>query len=106
MSFTSRWRCKRQVSSRYNCRETSTLRRVFMSGLLVEGTYENGVIKPDRPLPRKEDGCVRFAILDSTQVAAALAAVERTYGLIPWTGDPEVLRQIAEEPEFGIAEAP
>jgi predicted DNA-binding antitoxin AbrB/MazE fold protein len=77
-----------------------------MNGLVVEGTYEDGVIKPDRPLPLKEHERVRFTILDSTQIAAALAAVERTYGLIPWTGDPEVLRQIAEEPEFGISESP
>jgi len=28
------------------------------------------------------------------------------YGLIGWTGDPEALRRIAEDDEFGIQEAP
>jgi len=77
-----------------------------MNSLVIEGTYENGVIKPDGPLPLKEHERVRFAILDAVQVADALAAAERTYGLVPWTGDPEVLRRIAEEPEFGVAESP
>jgi predicted DNA-binding antitoxin AbrB/MazE fold protein len=74
--------------------------------LFVEGIYEDGVIKPDHPLPLKEHERVRFTIVDSAQVAAALEAVERTYGLIPWTGDPEVLRRIAEDPEFGVSESP
>ena len=77
-----------------------------MKKSVIEGTYENGVIRPDQPLPLREHERVRFTILDSTQMTAALAAVERTYGLIPWTGDPEVLRQIAEEPEFGVSESP
>jgi hypothetical protein len=42
----------------------------------------------------------------AADVQAALEAVERSYGLIRWTGDPEILRQIAEDDEFGILEAP
>lgn len=76
-----------------------------MVSLFVEGTYENGTIKLDRPLPLKENERVRFSILEATDTHAALAVVERTYGLIPWAGDPEAIRLIAEEPDFGISES-
>jgi hypothetical protein len=36
----------------------------------------------------------------------ALEAVQRSYGLIHWTGDVETLRQVAENDEFGILESP
>jgi predicted DNA-binding antitoxin AbrB/MazE fold protein len=67
--------------------------------IVVDATYENGVLKPDRPLPLKQHEKVRVTV-EPTQPWA-----ERTYGLVPWTGDPQTLRRIAEDPEFGIREA-
>lgn len=67
--------------------------------IVVEAVYQNGVLKPERPLPLKEDEKVRVT------VESAQSWAERTYGLLRWTGDPETLRRIAEDPEFGIREA-
>jgi predicted DNA-binding antitoxin AbrB/MazE fold protein len=74
--------------------------------LTVEAVYENGVLKPDQPLPLKEHERVRLSIQPSADVQKALGAVERSYGLIRWTGDSETLRQIIEDDEFSILESP
>jgi len=66
----------------------------------IEATYENGVLKPDKPLPFKDKERVRVTVQQHASIA------ELTYGLIGWTGDPEVLRKIAEDDEFGIMESP
>jgi predicted DNA-binding antitoxin AbrB/MazE fold protein len=68
--------------------------------LTVEAVYENGILKPAQPLPLQEHEKVRLTI--EPQVSWA----ERTAGMVPWTGDPEVLRRIAEDDEFGILESP
>jgi predicted DNA-binding antitoxin AbrB/MazE fold protein len=68
--------------------------------IVVEATYENGVLKPAEPLPLGEHERVRVTI--EPQVSWA----ERTAGLLKWTGDPELLRRIAEDDEFGILESP
>ena len=68
--------------------------------IVVEATYENGVLKPAQPLPLSEHEKVRVTI--EPEVGWA----ERTAGLLKWTGDPEVLRRIAEADEFGILESP
>jgi predicted DNA-binding antitoxin AbrB/MazE fold protein len=68
--------------------------------LTVEAVYENGVLKPTQPLPLQEHEKVRVTIEPAPSVA------ERTAGMIPWTGDPELLRRIAEDDEFGILESP
>jgi predicted DNA-binding antitoxin AbrB/MazE fold protein len=72
----------------------------------VVATYENGVLKPEQPLPLKERDQVRVTIETHAQerveasVEAALEAVRRTYGLIPWNGDLETLDHLAMDPEF------
>jgi predicted DNA-binding antitoxin AbrB/MazE fold protein len=68
--------------------------------ITVEAIYENGVLKPTKPLPVEEQAKVRITI------EPELSWAERTAGLIQWTGDPEVLRRIAEEDEFSILESP
>lgn len=68
--------------------------------LEIEATYENGVLKPDKPLPLRENERVKVT------VEQAGTPGELTYGLIGWTGDPEVVRRIALDPEFGIQESP
>ncbi len=73
--------------------------------LVVEATYENGVLKPAQPLPLGEHEKVRITVHTPADVESALSAVERSYGLIQWTGDAETLERIALDPEFGIEEA-
>ena len=67
--------------------------------LEVEATYENGVLTPDEPLPFKEQERV------IVQVKAHNCRVWKTAGGLRWTGDSEVLRQIAEDPELRAAES-
>jgi predicted DNA-binding antitoxin AbrB/MazE fold protein len=66
--------------------------------LEVEATYENGVVKLDRPLPLKEQERVRVTI------QSALTHTQRLCGMIEWRGDPAELERIALEPEFGPEE--
>lgn len=66
--------------------------------IVVEATYENGVLKPSEPLPLKEHEKVQVTI------EPELSWAERTAGMLHWTGDPELLRRIAEDDEFGILE--
>lgn len=64
--------------------------------ITVEATYENGVLKLDRPLPLSEHEKVRVTV----ESAAGLA--RRTAGLIGWKGDVETFERIyaeADEPE-------
>jgi predicted DNA-binding antitoxin AbrB/MazE fold protein len=67
--------------------------------ITVEAIYENGVLKPSQPLPLEEHETVRITI------EPRISWAERTAGMLQWTGDPEVLRRIAEDDEFGIREA-
>ncbi len=66
----------------------------------VEAVYEKGVLKPAQPLPLKEHEKVRVT------VEPMLTWAERTAGMLHWTGDPEILRRIAEDDEFSILESP
>ncbi len=66
--------------------------------IVVDATYEDGILKLGRRLPLKQHEKVRVT------VEPAQPWAERTYGLVPWTGDPETLRRIAEDPEFGVRE--
>ena len=68
--------------------------------ITVEAVYENGVLKPSEPLPFKEHEKVTITI-DS-----GLTWAERTAGILRWTGDPNILRRIAEDDEFSILESP
>ena len=68
--------------------------------LEVEATYENGVLKLDEPLPFKEQERIIVTVKSKT------SRVDESYGLIGWTGDLTILRQLAEEDEFGVLESP
>ncbi len=59
--------------------------------LEVEATYENGVLKLDKPLPLNEKQRVTVTVKPQT------TRIWRRAGSLKWTGDPEVLRQIAED---------
>lgn len=68
--------------------------------LQLEATFEDGVLKFDAAPPLKDHERVTVTIQPRTTRA------EQSYGLIGWTGDPQVLRQIAESDECGIQESP
>jgi predicted DNA-binding antitoxin AbrB/MazE fold protein len=66
----------------------------------IDAVYEDGVLKPEKPLPLKEHERVTVSVKQQT------SRIRRSAGLLRWTGDPEVLRKIAEDPQFGISESP
>jgi predicted DNA-binding antitoxin AbrB/MazE fold protein len=68
--------------------------------ITIEAIYENGVLRPSQPLPLREHERIRVTIEPETSWA------ERTAGMLKWTGDPELLREIAEGDDFGILESP
>jgi predicted DNA-binding antitoxin AbrB/MazE fold protein len=67
--------------------------------ITVEAVYEDGVLKPVQPLPLKDRDkvCVTIESVGSPLVGA--------YGMMGWTGDAEILRRIALDPEFLPEEA-
>jgi predicted DNA-binding antitoxin AbrB/MazE fold protein len=70
-----------------------------MTGLEIEAIYEDGVLRLPRPLPL-EDGLKVIITVHPPR-----RGVKRGTGRIGWRGDPEVLRQIALDPEFGSEES-
>ena len=67
--------------------------------ITVEATYENGTLKLNAPLPLKEHERVRVT------VESDVTWTERTAGMLKWSGDPEDLRRLVEDDEFGIMES-
>ena len=65
----------------------------------VEATYEDGVLKLDQPLPLREKQRVRVTI------HAGSSRVRMSQGLIPWTGSPEDLDYLTNDPENDPSEA-
>jgi predicted DNA-binding antitoxin AbrB/MazE fold protein len=68
--------------------------------ITVQATYENGTLKLEQPLPLRDHETVTVTVQSGETWA------KRTAGMLAWTSDPEVLRQIAEDDEFGILESP
>ena len=71
--------------------------------LTVEATYEDGVLKPTRPLPLKEHQRVQITLQPAPQQPLptpdeAERAVRKSQGLLGWSGDAETLRRVAEVP--------
>ena len=64
-----------------------------MTPLVIEATYENGVLRPAQPLPLKEHEQVRVTIQPKT------SWVDETYGILGWKGNHEELEQILAEAE-------
>ena len=68
--------------------------------LEVDATYENGVLKPDRPLPLSERQRVKVTVESPSR------KLRDGFGIINWQGDSDVVRKIALDPEFGVDESP
>jgi len=69
-------------------------------GITLDAVYENGVLRPTMPLPLKEQEKVQITVHSVPSMA------QQTAGMLKWTGDPDVLRRVAEDDEFGILESP
>jgi predicted DNA-binding antitoxin AbrB/MazE fold protein len=63
-------------------------------GLTFEAVYEDGVLKPARPLPLREHEKVRITL------EPAVSRVRRSAGLIGWTGTQEEADFVALSPEL------
>ena len=64
--------------------------------MTVDATYENGMLKLERPLPLKEHEKVRVTVQPDRSLA------RQTAGIIGWSGDAESFERIlteADEPE-------
>ncbi len=61
---------------------------------IIEAVYENGVLKPTRPLPLKEHEQVRITIQSAT------SWVEETYGICGWKGSAEEAERFATDAEL------
>lgn len=68
--------------------------------ITLEATYENGVLKPEQPLPLKD--CEKVRITVHTENSALVQA----RGIMGWTGDAETLRYLAEDVELDSQEGP
>ena len=68
--------------------------------IVVEATYENGVLKPAEPLPLDEHQKVKIT------VHTGVSRVRSAAGLVGWKGDAKTVERIAMEPEFGVEECP
>ena len=60
-------------------------------GLEIEATYENGVLKPDKPLPLDEHARVLVNIKSHTSNAGQRGSIRKSAGLIAWQGNPDAL---------------
>ena len=62
--------------------------------ITVEAVYENGVLKPAKPLPFQENEKVQVT------VQRPVSRVRQTAGLIGWTGSQEDADFVALSPEL------
>ncbi len=67
--------------------------------LTVEAIYENGVLKPARPLPLKEHEKVQIT------VHPAVSRARATAGLMGWTGDAATIERFALDAELDPQES-
>jgi predicted DNA-binding antitoxin AbrB/MazE fold protein len=68
--------------------------------IVIEATYENGVLKPAHPLPLEEHEKVQIT------VHTAVSRVRATFGLVGWKGNAKTVERIAMDPEFDVDECP
>jgi predicted DNA-binding antitoxin AbrB/MazE fold protein len=75
--------------------------------ITIDAVYEGGVLKPSEPLPLNEHDKVRLMLEPLTATEGATHSwVEASAGILAWQGDPEQLRRLAEEDEFGMLGSP
>ena len=72
--------------------------------ITVEATYENGVLRLTGPLPLKEHEKVQVTVHTPATIQAAVEAVQRSYGLLGWTGDAAAFDRLLQESEHDFLE--
>ena len=65
-----------------------------------QAVYENGLLRPEHPLPLAEGQRVRLTIESKAEL------LRQNYGIIGWKGDPEIVRRAALDPEVGEPTSP
>ncbi len=68
--------------------------------LVVDATYENGVLKLEQPLPLDEHAKVRVV------VESQFSSISEAYGIVGWKGDHATLERFALDPELDPQEGP
>lgn len=66
----------------------------------IEGTYENGALKLDQPLPLHDQQRVKIIVQEK------ISRARQAYGLMGWTGDAKTIEQVALDPELDVLESP
>ena len=66
----------------------------------IDATYQNGVLKPDKPLPLPEQQRVRITVREKPSEA------RRGYGLVEWKGDLKDLDFLIHDAENDPLEKP
>ena len=88
----------------------NSFRKPPMQSFQFEATFENGVLKPDRPLPLVEHQRIKLSVELPTPAGSSIDSdlefIRETSGILGWTGDAETVERIALNPEFGIHESP
>lgn len=81
-----------------------------MKTFSVQAIYENGVLKPEQPLPLAEQERVQVSIHAAPPQRASVSIgddpVRASYGMLGWKGDAETAERLALDPEFGVEESP
>jgi len=68
--------------------------------IVVEATYENGMLRPHQPLPLKEHEQVRIVVQPEEDW------VDSTYGILGWTGGAADLQYLAESVDLDPQDGP
>jgi predicted DNA-binding antitoxin AbrB/MazE fold protein len=68
--------------------------------IVVEATYENGVLRPAEPLPLGEHEKVEITIRTGT------SPIVQAYGIMGWKGSAELADRFARDPELDPLEGP
>lgn len=71
--------------------------------MTIEAVVENGHLKPAKPISFLRDG---ERVWITLHIPAEEDAVNRSYGIIGWTGDSETIQRVSLDPEFSILESP
>lgn len=81
-----------------------------MQSLVFEAVFENGVLRPDRPLPLAENQRIRLSVdlpaQEEPPIESDIELIDETSGMLGWTGDAATVERIAMDPEFGIHGSP
>ena len=81
-----------------------------IESFLVQAIYEDGVLKPEQPLPLAEHERVQVSVQAVAKESAwgnvHVSRAKATSGMLGWTGDAAAVERLALDPEFGIEESP